>query len=55
MPSGSCTVTVTPALSPEVTVAQVIILPAVSVYVPESCCKPSDPNTLSVICFARAV
>jgi len=54
VPSSSVTVTVT--LPVPDGVAQVTTSPPIGdVNVPESCCKPSDPNTLSVICFARAV
>ena len=56
MPSDSVTTTVTVSGDWPDVVVQVITSPPIGdVNVPESCCRPSEPNTLSVICFAKAV
>ena len=54
VPSDSVTVTTTLPV-PDGVVHSTTSPPIGDVNVPESCCRPSVPNTLSVICFARAV
>ena len=54
VPSVSVTVTTTLPVPPGVD-HSTVSPPTGFVNVPESCWRPSAPNTLSVICFARAV